>query len=134
MPLANIFTEEVEFKVIKRVNNLNKDSQGQWGKMSVSQMLTHCNVTFEMTYDDIHSNPTGLRKFIMRYLIKDRIVNETPYHKNGRTAPQFVMTASKDFQLEKNRFTDYVIKTQELGKHYFDKKESHSFEVLNKTE
>ena len=44
-------SEEVSQQLVDRVNQLSPDAQAQWGKMSVAQMLKHCNVPFEMVYE-----------------------------------------------------------------------------------
>lgn len=134
MALPNIFTKPVSEEVIQRINNLNSTTQPQWGKMSVDQMLAHCNVTYEMLYDDIHPKPNAFMKFILKMLVKNTVVNETPYKKNNQTAPQFLIKDAKNFDLEKKRLIDYITKTQQLGESNFDGKESHSFGALNKTE
>jgi hypothetical protein len=104
------------------------------GKMSVDQMLAHCNVTYELIYENKHSKPNGFKKWMLKAFVKNFVVNEKPYKKNGRTAPEFLITNKKDFKKEKDRLNSYISKTQELGSDYFENKESHSFGYLKKTE
>lgn len=132
--MKNIFDAEVANEVIGRINNLTPETQAQWGKMDVAQMLAHCNVTYEMVYENKHPKPGVLKKFILKALIKSIVVNDQPYKKNGRTAPQFMVSDEKDFETEKKRLIDYIEKTQALGEGHFDGKESHSFGVLTKDE
>ncbi len=134
MALPNIFSKEVSDNIIQRINNLTPTTQAKWGKMSVAQMLAHCNVTYEMTYENIHSKPNGFMKFILKNLIKSKVVSEVPYKQNNKTAPQFIIKDSKDFQIEKNRLINYITKTQQLGENYFDNKDSHSFGKLGQME
>ncbi len=134
MGLPNIFSKPVVEQIIERINALTPTTQGKWGKMSVDQMLAHCNVTYEMTYEDTHTKPNFLMKFILKTFVKKVVTNEVPYKQNSSTAPQFIMKGDKDFEAEKNRLVAYIRKTQELGEAYFDGKESHSFGALNKTE
>ena len=134
MALPNIFNKEVTGKIIQRMNGLTPDTQPQWGKMAVAQMLAHCNVTYEMMYEDIHSKPNAFVKVILKLLVKNKVVNETPYQQNGQTAPQFIIKDTKDFNVEKQRLIDYINRTQALGEAHFDNKESHSFGTLTKTE
>jgi Protein of unknown function (DUF1569) len=134
MALPNIFTKSVADGVIQRINNLTPTTQGQWGKMAVAQMLAHCCVTYEMLYENNHAKPNGFVKFMLKMFVKNPVVNETPYKKNSRTAPAFIITEAKDFGVEKNRLVNYIKKTQELGEAHFDGKESHSFGNLSKTE
>ena len=130
----NIFLDETTTKVIGRINNLKPESTPNWGEMQVAQMLAHCNVTYEMVYEDIHPKPNAFMKFILKAFVKKQVVSEKPYPRNGKTAPQFLIKSEKDFNTEKRRLIDYIEKTNALGESHFDGKESHSFDKLNKVE
>lgn len=132
--MKDIFNKTVSNEIIRRINSLHPDSKPNWGKMSVDQMLAHCNVTYELIYENKHLKPKGLKKWILKTFVKNFVVNEKPYHKNGRTASEFMITDKKDFEKEKNRLNSYILKTQELGATYFENKESHSFGNLTKIE
>ncbi|WP_299063640.1 DUF1569 domain-containing protein [uncultured Polaribacter sp.] len=132
--MKNIFKKEVTEEVISRVNKLETTSQPIWGKMSVSQMLAHCNVTYEMVYTDKHPKPNAFTKFMLKLFVKKIVVSEKEYAKNGRTASQFIISDEKEFETEKKRLVDYINKTQQLGESEFDGKESHSFGKLTANE
>ncbi len=132
--MKSIFTKKVTDEVVGRINNLTTETQPQWGKMNVAQMMAHCSVSYEGVYTDKHPKPNGFTKFILKLLVKKQVVSEKPYPKNGRTAPQFLITDERNFEAEKKRLIDYIVKTQELGEAHFDGKESHSFGKLTKQE
>ena len=132
--MKNVFDIKDSSTLIARINQLTRDSKPLWGSMSVAQMLAHCNVTYELVFDNKHSKPNGLTKFILKLLIKNTVVNDKPYKYNSQTAPVFIIKSDKDFKVEKSRLVQYISKTQELGADYFDNKESHSFGKLNKEE
>lgn len=132
--LPNIFTKEVSQTLISRIENLKTDSQAKWGKMNVAQMLAHCNVTYEMIYEDKHQKPNFFMKIILKLFVKKIVTNEIPYKQNSPTAPQFVMVDAKNFEEEKKRLINHIEKTKELGEKHFDNKESFSFGVLSKIE
>ena len=134
MALPNIFSQEVSDQIIQRINALTPDTSAQWGKMNVAQMLAHCNVTYEMVYENKHPKPNFLMRFILKALVKSKVTNEVPYKRSLQTAPAFVIKGSKDFEEEKNRLIRYIKRTQELGRKYFDKKSSLSFGKLTKDE
>jgi Protein of unknown function (DUF1569) len=134
MALPNIFTKEISDSVTARINNLSSTTQPNWGKMSVDKMLAHCNVTYEMVFEDIHPKPNAFVKLILKMLVKKNVVNETPYKHNGSTAPQFIINDSKNFEAEKTRLVNYINKSQQLGEGHFDNLESHSFGTLSKVE
>ncbi|WP_026809642.1 DUF1569 domain-containing protein [Arenibacter latericius] len=132
--MKNIFDSKVTEEIISRVNRLTPTTAPKWGKMNVAQMLAHCNVPYEMVYTDKHPQPNGLMKLMLKLFVKQTVVNEKPYKKNSRTAPAFIIADERDFEKEKSRLTEYLIKTQKLGEEYFHQKESHSFGKLSKSE
>lgn len=132
--MQNIFDLKVTEELISRINQLNPTTSPRWGKMNVSQMLAHCNITYEMVYTDKHPKPNGFIRLILKTFVKQAVVNEKPYKKNTKTAPAFIIANERNFEAEKKRLTDYLLKTQKLGENYFHQKESHSFGSLTKTE
>lgn len=132
--MKNIFDATISEEVIDRINRLTPESQPKWGKMNVAQMLAHCNVTYEMVYTDKHPKAGGLKRFILKLLVKNAVVSEKPYPQNSRTAPEFIISDEREFNAEKQRLIDHIRKTQELGASHFEGKESNSFGALTATE
>ncbi len=132
--MKNVFNQNDTTEIINRIKKLTPDTKGLWGKMAVAQMLAHCNVSYELVYEDKHPKPNAFMKFILKTFVKKKVVNEEPYKHNNPTAPAFIIKDDKDFNAEKNRLINYINKTRELGDVYFDNKESHSFGKLTKTE
>jgi len=132
--MKSVFDLNDSNEIIHRINLLTPETKGLWGKMSVAQMLAHCNVTYEMAYENIHPAPNAFVKLILKLFVKKSVVGETPYKKSIQTAPAFIIKEDKDFAKEKERLIAYVKKTFELGSSYFDGRNSLSFGALNKTE
>ena len=132
--MKNIFQPAVTSEIIERIDKLTLATAQLWGKMNVAQMLAHCNVSYELVYDNIHPKPGPIMKFILKKLVKNKVVNDKPYPKNNQTAPAFIIKDEREFEKEKARLIAYINKTQELGEAYFEGKESHSFGKLTKTE
>ena len=132
--MKSIFNAHDTAEVIHRIDQLTPATQPQWGKMNVGQMLAHCNVAYEMAYENKHPKPNVFTRFLLRLLVKNAVVGPKPYKKNGHTAPAFLMTGAKDFEAEKARLINYLHKTQQLGAAYFEGKESDSFGPLTQQE
>ncbi len=132
--MNNVFNQADITEIINRINKLEPTTKPLWGKMTVEQMLAHCNVAYEMVYEDKHQKPNAIVKFILKSLVKNKVVTDAPYPKSSNTAPQFIIKDTREFAIEKERLVNYITKTQQLGESYFDGKESHSFGVLNKNE
>ena len=134
MSLPNIFTQSVADSVVERINNLTPDSKPLWGKMNPSQMLAHCNVTYEMAFTDKHPKPNPLLKLILKLFVKSKVVGETPFKTNSPTAPQFIIKDERSFEIEKARLIQYIGETLKLGEQAFEGRESLSFGKLNALE
>jgi hypothetical protein len=132
--MKNSFNKQHTNEFISRINLLTPTTQPKWGKMSVVQMLAHCNVSYEMIFDNKLPKANAVKKFILKLLVKNLVVSEKPYKKGSPTAPQFLIKDTRNFEVEKNRLIAFIHQVQELGENYFDGKESHSFGKLNKQE
>ncbi|MEO8446046.1 MAG: DUF1569 domain-containing protein [bacterium] len=132
--MKNIFDIKVTDEIISRINKLSPSDKPVWGKMSAPQMLAHCNVSYEMIYDDKHPKPNAIFRFILKALVKKKVVSEEPYQHNSRTGPQFIIKDDKNFEQEKKRLIDFINKTQKLGAKNFNGKESLSFGPMTSNE
>ncbi len=133
--MKNLFDSEITNEVIERINHLTPSSQPGWGKMNVSEMLAHCCVSYEYVFNqEKFSKPKGIKKLLLKMIVKGVVVSDKPYKKNSRTAPDFLITEEKEFNTEKKRLIDFINQTQELGENHFNNKESHSFGPLTSNE
>jgi hypothetical protein len=131
MALPSIFEKSVADQVIARINTLTPQTQAVWGKMNVAQMLAHCNVTYEMMFENKHSKPNFFMQIMLNAFVKKTVVGEAPYKKNSPTAPAFRIVDEKVFVNEKERLINYIHKVQQLGAQHFDNKASLSFGKLS---
>jgi len=133
--MENVFDAKDAQNYIDRINNLTSETQGLWGKMTVDQMLAHCNVSYEMVYEpEKHKKPGSIAKFILKSFVKPKVVGDKAYTQNGPTAPQFIISERKNFEEEKKRLIGFIQKTQQLGTAAFEGKESFSFGKLKSQE
>ncbi len=134
MALPSIFEQSVSEQIIARINQLTPQTAATWGKMNVAQMLAHCNVTYEMIYENKHPKPNFFMRLVLKAFVKKIVVGEGEYKKNSPTAPAFLIVDERVFETEKNRLIQFITKTQQHGAAFFDNKESLSFGKLNITE
>ena len=132
--MENIFDKKVSDNIIARIEKLHHNTTPVWGKMTVAQMLAHCCITYEFTFEKKHAKPNTFKALMLNLFVKNIVVGEKSYKTNSRTAPEFIISDSRDFDIEKERLIAYIKKTQELGESYFENKESHSFGVLTAKE
>lgn len=100
--IKNAFHQEVANELIARINKLTPTTQPQWGVMTVDQMLAHCSVAYHCTYSPEKFKKAGaFKKFLLKTFVKPMVVGEKPYPKNGRTAPEFIISDRRDFEKKK---------------------------------
>lgn len=132
--MKDIFNQATTSELIERINKLTESSKPIWGKMNVEKMVAHCNVTYEMAFENKYKKPNIFMKLLLKFFVKKFVVNEIPYKKNIKTAPEFIITDTRNFEIEKNKLIGYLKKCQELGANYFEGKDSHSFGKLSASE
>lgn len=133
--IRDLFSEKGLTESVTRIEKLTPDTKPQWGKMSVEEMLAHCNVAYEMAFGKgDYKKPGGFAKLMLKLFVKKAVVGTKPYPKNGRTSPDFIIKDERRFDVEKNRLISYMYKVNKLGTDHFNNKESHSFGKLSTDE
>lgn len=133
--MQNIFDASTAQNFIDRIMKLSPQSQRKWGKMSVSQMLAHCNVTYSLIFEpEKHKKPGFIASFFLKKFVKNKVVNDQPYRENLPTSPAFLVSDDKDFQAEQKKLIGNIQKVQQLGAEAFDGKNSISFGKLTANE
>jgi hypothetical protein len=128
----NMFDPQGKDTMIARINALAPDSQAQWGKMDVGQMLAHCNTAYEIVHEPgKHAPPGFIDKFFARLFAKGIVVGDKPYKQNSPTAPMFVIDEPKDFETEKARMISYINTTFDQGADHYEGLENMTFGKLS---
>jgi hypothetical protein len=118
----------------RRIAALTPATQPLWGKMSVSEMLAHVNVAYEMAYTDKHPRPNPIMRWVLKKIVKERVVGPTPYPRNTPTAPAFRITDTRDFDTERARLLAYLQQVATEGRSAFEGRESLYFGPLTSAE
>lgn len=127
MALPSIFNAETTAKQLDRFNDLTPESKALWGKMNSAQMLAHLNIGYDATYGKIDEKPSAFTKLILKLFVRKVVVGEKPYAKNSRTAPHFVVSDPREFELEKAKLIANIQQVEKDGVAFFDGKVSPSF-------
>jgi hypothetical protein len=128
--LPDLFdTADVE-RTVERLQALTPDTVPHWGRMTVSQMLAHCCVAYEMLYTTKHPRPNPLMRWVLRRFVKQGVVGPKPYAKGTPTAPAFRITDPREFHAERERLVGYLRRVAGEGRTAFEGRESLSFGPL----
>ncbi len=108
MEVKNMFDPVVKEEIIDRINKLSLQTQPQWGKMNVAQMLAHLQQPIGVA-EGVHKLPRTLFGRIFGSIAKPIFYNENPFKRNLPTDPSFVMIGSeKDFETEKRKLLEMI--------------------------
>lgn len=134
MALPNVFENKTTLDTLSRLEKLTYDKKALWGKMNASQMLAHLNVSYDIANEKIKVSNSFFAKLMLKMFVKNIVVSETPYKKNSRTAPEFLITTEKEFESEKSKFISNIKDVEAKGVSFFEGKESVSFGPLSAKE
>lgn len=105
--MKNLFEADTTEEIISRIDKLQPNTQRQWGKMDVAQMMAHCSATLEVASGRV----VLPRLFIGRILspfVRPVFTNEKPFSKNSPTDKHFLITDKRDFAQERNQLKTHV--------------------------
>lgn len=112
--MKSIFNKNDNAELIERINKLNPETQGLWGKMNVSQMLKHVHVPLLLMNNSKQIKFTLLGflfgKRLMKKYFKDR-----GFGKNLPTHTEFKVADKKVFDAEKQALIQTVQQFLEKG-------------------
>ena len=130
----DLFDASAVEAAVARLHALTPASRAQWGQMTVSQMLAHCCVAYEMVYTDRHPRPNVLMRWVLKTIVKEKVVGPSPYPRGTPTAPAFRIKGERDFAGERERLIAYIRQVAAEGRSAFEGRESLSFGPLTATE
>ncbi len=99
--MKSLFDESAYNEIRTRINKLNETSERNWGKMSVGQMLHHCQGPFNIM---LGKNDYGMKpNWLAKVFFKKSLYNDKLWRKNLPTARFLKETEPRDFSAEKQK-------------------------------
>ena len=124
--MKSLFNTTHNTEIIDRINNLSHQSQAQWGKMNVAQMLTHCQAPLRVAYGDLKLK-RGLMGILFGSMFKKKLTrDEKPFDRNLPTDKAFLVIEKREFEKETNNLVALVKKFEQVGKNGITK-DAHPF-------
>ncbi len=97
--MKSFFEEDAYSEVTSRIHQLNENASAQWGKMSVGQMVWHCQGPLNIM---LEKNDYGMKpNWLVKVFFKKSLYNDKPWRKNLPTA-KFLKPA-EDKNLDEER-------------------------------
>ncbi|MCB0464319.1 MAG: DUF1569 domain-containing protein [Aequorivita sp.] len=99
--MKSLFEAEAYSEIQNRLDKLSENSERQWGKMGVGQMLHHCQGPFNIM---LEKDSYGMKpNLLAKLFFKKMLYNDKPWRKNLPTAKFLKETEPRDFVTEKKK-------------------------------
>ena len=109
MTKQSLYSDDVYQECLDRIEQLTPQTEPEWGKMNVAQMLAHCAEVVEVS-NGKHLRNTPFMAWLVKGIIRNMVLSEEPYPKNSKTHPQYVQAMPRDFETQKNRLLEALSK------------------------
>ncbi len=97
--MKSLFEHTTQNEIEDRIQSLSSKSIPEWGKMSVSQMLFHCQFPLKIALQK--ERPTLRPSVLAKLFFKKAMYNDKPWKKNLPTHPKLKVVDQKEFEEEK---------------------------------
>jgi len=106
--VKNLFESAAVNEITDRMEHLRPDSERQWGKMNVAQMLAHCSAAIGMAEGKVSPPRILLGRLLGPLAKKSLIVNGEPMRRNAMTDKSVLVTDERDFMAERQRLRESI--------------------------
>ncbi|MBF6640988.1 DUF1569 domain-containing protein [Flavobacterium sp. J49] len=112
--MSSIYNKADNDLIISRIHQLTPESKALWGKMTVDQMLSHCQAPLDFAFGKIPMKANFLMRMIGK-LVRNKILSSKEYKRNSPTAPAFIRKGTYDFEQAKNGLIERINIFSEQG-------------------
>ncbi len=105
--MNSLFDKETNREIITRINQLTPETKNSWGKMSVSQMVSHAQRPLLVAFGDLKLK-RGILGILFGNMAKKSMVKPEPFKKNMPTDPHFIVKEHGPFEEEKQKLIGLV--------------------------
>lgn len=105
--MPSLFNPTDTQDIINRIQKLSPDSKAQWGRMNVSQMLSHCTGPLNVATGALKLKQNWLGK-LFGPMVKRKMLGAEPLGRNTPTAPEFVRRGAHEFEAEQQNLISLV--------------------------
>ena len=107
--MENIFEPAVSAAILQRLEKLPPGAPAQWGKMTVAQMLAHCQRPLQVALGEKELKQS-LIGFLFGKMAKKQLLKDTPFKKNLPTDASFIVKDEPNFEHEKQLLQSLILR------------------------
>jgi hypothetical protein len=105
--MPGVFRPEDRNDLISRIQKLTPNSKPLWGKMSVAEMLAHCQRPILVSLGEMKLKQ-GLIGLLFGRMAKKQMMSPKPFKKNLPTVSEFKAVQNDGFDAEKTRLIHLI--------------------------
>lgn len=99
--MKSLFVTDDYNEILNRINALDEQSQPQWGKMDVAQMLAHCCEPLKVPLEKLTlKKPNAIMRLLFSFF-KDSLYNDKPWKHGLPTSKEYKIVDNRIFLDEK---------------------------------
>jgi hypothetical protein len=131
--MKELFDKSHASEILERLKKLEPDSKPLWGKMNVSQMLSHIQGPIEVGLGDKKLKRTFIG-LLFGKIAKRKLYGDGPFTRNLPTDASFVRKGDHDFEMEKQKVVELLNRFVAAGPEGLTKNPHPFFGKLTPTE
>jgi hypothetical protein len=106
--MQSLFNEQAYAEILERLDSLSPESQPQWGKMDVAQMLAHCSEPLKVPLEKLTlAKPNPVMRFLFSFF-KKSLYDDKPWKQGLPTSKEFKIVDQRDFENEKQALKSLI--------------------------
>jgi hypothetical protein len=113
--MHSLFDPKQNQEILNRIDKLQPISLSEWGVMSVSQMMEHCQMPLRVVFGTMHIKVNWLVKLLYGRSAKKMFTGEKKFNKSLPTSKEFLVKYEPDFETAKQGLKDLVVKFSRDG-------------------
>ena len=110
--MKSLFEKSAVDEILERVEKITPQTQRQWGKMNIDQMLAHCSAGLDMAAGR-EVPPYSIIGRLIGHFLKDLYSNDKPFDKGSPTSLK--IGANLDFAKEKKNLKETISRFNQDG-------------------
>jgi hypothetical protein len=112
--MNSIFNKAGNQTILDKLSRIKPDSKALWGKMTVEQMLVHCQKPFDVAEGNLKLKRNFVG-FLFGKMFLKKILNNDEMQKNMPTDKVFIITSSPNFEIEKQKLAAFILDFGTIG-------------------
>lgn len=112
--MESLFDKQGNQNIVDRINQLTPITLSQWGKMTVSQMLEHCQQPIKVSFGTLELKP-NLISFLFGKSAKRQMLTQPRFKKSLPTVKEFKITHEPNFEEARKQLIEMVSKYADEG-------------------